>query len=122
MPLMDSINDMMSSVLGDPESLKQIMELAELMKGESADGTAEPDTASQDSGGGFDPTVLINLMGAVSAAGGDDKNRTLLLALKPYLSTERQARTDKAVKFLKIYSVFTELKKSGMLNDLNKLI
>ena len=119
---MDSINDMMSSVLGDPESLKQIMELADLIKGESAEGASEPDAAPQDSDGRFDPTVLINLMGAVSAAGGEDKNRTLLLALKPYLSTERQARTDRAVKFLKIYSVFTELKKSGMLNDLNKLI
>ena len=123
---MDSINDMMSSVLGDPESLQQIKELAELLKSETEGGSdnseKEKPPVSEDSSGGFDPAMLMSLMGAVSAAGNDDKNRSLILALKPYLSAERQERADKAVKLLRIYAVFNELKKSGMLNNLDKLL
>lgn len=123
---MDSINDMMSSVLGDPESLQQIKELADLLKseteGSSDNSETEKPSASEESSGGFDPAMLMSLMGAVSAAGNDDKNRSLILALKPYLSAERQERADKAVKLLRIYAVFNELKKSGMLSNLDKLL
>lgn len=122
---MDNMNDMLSSVLGDPESLRQIQELADMLKDETGDSSQDKnaDTGSEnDSSDGFDPAMLMSIMGAVSAAGGDDKNRSLILALKPYLSSERQARADKAVKFLKIYAVFNELKKSGMLNNLDKLL
>jgi len=122
---MDNMNDMLSSVLGDPESLRQIQELADMLKDETGDSSQDnnADAASEsDSSDGFDPAMLMSIMGAVSAAGGDDKNRSLILALKPYLSSERQARADKAVKFLKMYAVFNELKKSGMLNNLDKLL
>lgn len=122
---MDSINDMMSSVLGDPESLQQIKELADLLKSETEGDAESAQTSSSNTegaSGGIDPAMLMGLMGAVSAAGNEDKNRSLILALKPYLSTERQARADKAVKFLKAYAVFNELKKSGMLGNLDKLL
>ena len=122
---MDNMNDMLNSVLGDPESLRQIQELADMLKDETEDSSQDNNTdAGSESGSsdGFDPAMLMSIMGAVSAAGGDDKNRSLILALKPYLSSERQARADKAVKFLKMYAVFNELKKSGMLNNLDKLL
>lgn len=122
---MDNMNDMLSSVLGDPESLRQIQELADMLKDETGDSSQDKnaDAASENGNSdGFDPAMLMSIMGAVSAAGGDDKNRSLILALKPYLSSERQARADKAVKFLKMYAVFNELKKSGMLNNLDKLL
>lgn len=122
---MDNMNDMLNSVLGDPESLRQIQELADMLKDETGDSSQDKkaDVASENgSSDGFDPAMLMSIMGAVSAAGGNDKNRSLILALKPYLSSERQARADKAVKFLKMYAVFNELKKSGMLNNLDKLL
>ena len=122
---MDNMNDMLSSVLGDPESLRQIQELADMLKDETGDSSQDNKTDTGSESGrsdGFDPAMLMSIMGAVSAAGGDDKNRSLILALKPYLSSERQARADKAVKFLKMYAVFNELKKSGMLNNLDKLL
>ena len=122
---MDNMNDMLSSVLGDPESLRQIQELADMLKDETGSGSQDnnsPADPVSDSSEGFDPAMLMSIMSAVSAAGSDDKNRSLILALKPYLSSERQARADKAVKFLKMYAVFNELKKRGMLNNLDKLL
>ena len=122
---MDNMNDMLGSVLGDPESLQQIKELADLLKSETeggSEGQQPAQNSSENSSGGFDPAMLMGLMGAVTAAGNDDKNRALILALKPYLSSERQAKADKAVKLLKMYAVFSELKKSGMLGNLDKLL
>lgn len=68
--------------------------------------------------GGLDMGMIMGLGKVLSAAGGDDKNTALLLALKPHLSTERQGRVDKAVKLLKMYSIFLALKDSGMLGQL----
>ena len=58
--------------------------------------------------------AIMNLLGSAE----NDKNSELLLALKPLLKEERQAKVDKAVKMLKLYSVWTILKDSGMLNDI----
>ena len=44
--------------------------------------------------------------------------RDSLLALKPLLREERQSKVDKAVKMLKLFTVWTVLKDSGLLNDL----
>ena len=52
-------------------------------------------------------------MGSVS----EDKNAGLLLALKPLLKEERQAKVDKAVKMLKLFAVWSVLKDSGLLKD-----
>ena len=47
-----------------------------------------------------------------------DKNSELLLALKPHLREERQARVDKAIKLLKLLALWNVLKDSGMLKNL----
>ena len=40
-----------------------------------------------------------------------------LLALKPHLREERQKKVEKAVKMLKLLSIWSMLKESGMLKD-----
>lgn len=135
---MDDINGMLGSILGDPESMKQIKELADMLRSEVSDDAA----ANTSEGGelppqGMDLSALAGLLGAesglntemlsmigtlMSAAGGDDKNRALLMALRPHLSSEKQARLDKAVKMLRIYSLAEAMKNSGLLGKLDKLI
>lgn len=133
---MDDMNEMLGSILNDPESMQQIKELAEMLKGES--NSQDSDQASSSSGG-MDFSALAGLMGAMggassgngpdlsmiselgkafSAAESQDKNSGLLLALKPHLSPDRQERVDKAVKLLKLYAVIMVLKDSGMLGKL----
>ena len=67
--------------------------------------------------GGFNIGSMMAIMSLLGSA-ENDKNSELLLALKPLLKEERQAKVDKAVKMLKLYSVWTILKDSGMLNDI----
>lgn len=141
---MDDMNDMLSSILSDPESMQQIKELADMLKAESGNdspggGQEQPSGGSGDGGmsalmgllgnmGGGDGGSPINadMLGMLStlmtAAGGEDKNRSLLLALRPHLSGDKQVKLDKAVKMLKIYSMAQALKDSGLLGSIDKLI
>lgn len=119
---LDDLNNMLNSVLGDPESLKQIMELAEMLK--SGDGSEPPknDEQSGSADSGFDIGMLMQIAGLMQSVSGSDKNRDLLLALRPHLSGERQERVDKAVRMLKLYAMVMALKESGMLNNLDSLL
>jgi len=131
----DNIADKIQSLLSDEESMNQIRELAAMFGGMSgnaetnasppagtaaeAEGTETAGTAGSTGSTGFDPFAIISLLNTASAK---DKDCELLLALKPHLSPERQRRTDKAVKLLKLYNIFTAMRDNGMLNDLEKLL
>lgn len=135
---MDDMNEMLSSILSDPESMQQIKELADMLKSETGTdnaaggangGTAAPSAADMSAlagllgGGGPVNADMLGMLGKLmSAAGGEDKNRDLLLALRPHLSGDKQTRLDKAVKMLKIYSMAEALKDSGLLGSLDKLL
>lgn len=77
--------------------------------------------SSEGSDGGIDLGALMQISQALANA-SEDNNRRLLAALRPFLHEDKQARLDKAMKLLKLYAVYTQLKNSGMLNDLGKLI
>lgn len=140
---------MLASILGDPESMQQIKELAQMLSEQtngndlSGNGSASEDhpdgepganqnTASQSSfdpqtfsglaglfgSGGIDLNMIMGIGKVLSAAGEDDKNTALLLALKPHLSEMRQQKVDRAVKMLKIYALILALKDSGMLGQI----
>ena len=123
---MDDLMGKIQEVLSDEESMKQLSELASSLfssaEGEVAGEESESlreEKKENDSGGGmdFDFSKLL-MMGQVMNSVSGDKNAELLIALKPLLKEERQAKVDKAVKMLKLFAVFSVLKESGMLNDL----
>jgi len=126
---MEDMNDMLGSLLGDPESMRQIKELADMLKSEMpSDGknpSGSPDLSSlagMMGGQGIDPNMLAAIGKALAAMNGEDKDRALLMALKPHLSEDKQARVDKAVKMLKLYSAARALKDSGLLGSLDSLL
>ena len=86
-----------------------------MLQGESR--AAEP-PAAPDAAGGFDPGMLLKLGELMKTRNEPDKNTALLLALKPHLGERRQLRVDKAVKLLRLYSMWKAAQQSGMLHDL----
>lgn len=123
---MDDLMGKIQEVLSDEESMKQLSELASSLFSSSDDENTGQESESvreekreEDSGGGmdFDFSKLL-MMGQVMNSVSNDKNTELLIALKPLLREERQAKVDKAVKMLKLFAVWSVLKESGMLNDL----
>ena len=62
--------------------------------------------------------MLTKLTGLMQTQSTPDKNAALLLALKPHLGERRQLRVDKAVKLLRLYTLWKTAQASGMLKDL----
>ena len=123
-------DDMMGKIqemLSDEESMKQLSELAKMFSSsendnnnqnkEMAEEKSEAAFPSGDFGlGDIDITKLFKVQEIMSKA-SNDKSTELLLALKPLLREEKQAKVDKAVKILKLFAVWTVLKDSGLLSD-----
>ena len=47
----------------------------------------------------------------------NDKNTQLLLALKPHFGERRQARVDRAIKMIRLFSLLPLLRQSGILSE-----
>ena len=116
--------DKISQMLSDPDGMNKIMNIAKNLfsEGESDNSRTLPEAESDNGEGlsgllpdGIDPLKLINIFSALNSK-RDDKRASLLLALKPHLSVERQSRVEKAVKLLKIASLLPVLKENGLLD------
>jgi hypothetical protein len=113
---MDKVNE----ILSDPESLKQIQELANMLNSEVGD-TQPPETNQTTPTNDFDISKVLQLMQLLNQS-SNSKDTALLLAIKPYLTAERQPKVDKAIKLLKAYDVFTLAKSNGLLSSLDSII
>lgn len=116
---MDDLFGKMQSVMSDPESMKQLKELAELMGNDDNDTSSDQPVQQEESSGdiGFDIGKILELS-SVLGSSGNSEDAALLLALKPHLKEERRKKVDKAVKLLRMLELWETLKDTGLLNDL----
>lgn len=133
---MDKVQEMLS----DPESLKQIQELADMLNSEVNNSqpvkevneistnsvpnnfqSSDTQSNNDNSNNGLDFSKVFQLMQLFNST-SNSKDTTLLLAIKPYLTNERQNKVDKAIKLMKAYDIFITAKNSGLLNNLDSLI
>lgn len=133
------------NVLNDEESMKQIKELADMLTadnggqgeqggqseapqsprntdfsqllqslgGVSPPSESKPVQATQ--AGGLDIAKLMKIQSIMQSASKPDKNIQLLLALRPLLKEENQAKIDRLIKIFKLFAVYPALKESGLL-------
>ncbi len=110
-----------TDILKDEESLRQLSELADMLRtGEFSDSCAEKtsETKSDENSGSLpDMEMMLKMTNLAGAMNGRDKNTELLMALRPHLSEQGQQRLDRAVKILKLISVYEAAKESGLLNN-----
>ncbi len=117
---MENLLGRMQEVLSDPESMKQISELAQMFKSGEFSTSPEEKKPPPDAGKtenafpDFDPTLLLKA-GELFQQQEHDKNTDLLLALRPHLRQYRQERLDRAVRMLKLWHIWKQLQASGML-------
>ncbi len=76
-----------------------------------ADSTGDP---GEGLFSGLDFATMAKAASLLGAAGGSSDNERLLLALKPLLREENQAKVDTAVKLLKLISLLPLLRESGL--------
>ena len=125
---MSEFDEKLNALLSDPNSMAQIMQLAQSLSGGSGpaspprppqpdpprqtppppDPPRQPPPAGGDplSGllGGVDPKLLVRLLPLLQELGRDsDSNaRQLLTALRPYLRPERQERVERALQLARL--------------------
>lgn len=127
---MDDMMQKIGELLSDEESMNQIKELAEMLKGSDNSTEEAPfpppqeepqHTENTEQGFGFDLGMLFQIQNVMQSLSSNDKNTDLLLALKPHLKEEKQQRVDKAVKLLKLFAIFAVVKESGLLKSMDIL-
>ncbi len=130
----------LQEILSDPESMKQIQELADMLNvpedgtNQDTNSTTNTHNSKEDSSSNqkstntneglnmpFDMGMMFQFMNLLNSA-SNSQDEALLLAIKPYLSKERQTKVDKAIKLMKAYDIFIMAKNSGMLNNLDSLL
>ncbi len=123
---MDDFFGKMQELLSDPESMKQISELAQMLQNDSDAASVPPSVPESQSsaesndacGIPFDPMMLMKIGELMGSAQKQDENTALLMALRPHLRQERRDRVDRAVRLLRLITVWGTMKESGMLQNL----
>ena len=115
---MDDLQNKLNAILGDPQMMQQIMAMAQAMGQQTPDPPPTPEMPKQDAlalSSLPDPAMLQRIAGFARQAGVDKNQQALLKALSPYLSRERIAKLEKAMRAAKIADIAaTALGGSGL--------
>ena len=92
---MDDMQNQLNSVLNNPEMMQQIMAMAKSLQSGTQEQPPEPPAPDFD---GIDLAMVQKLSGIAGQSNIDSNQRNLLKALSPYLSRERIAKLEKAMR------------------------
>ena len=97
---MAELEDMINSVLNDPEQMNMISSLAKsLMAG---DGKGEEEPPLSQGPEGMDAKMLGKIQRIMAGGGKPAGSEALLRAMQPYLSEKRRTKMDKALKLARM--------------------
>ena len=100
---MDDLERKLNNVLSNPQLMQQIMSMAQSMGGApSAASEPAPPAPVQNPLPVIDPKMLQAISGFAQHSGIDQNQRSLLKALRPYLSSDRITRLEKAMQAAKM--------------------
>lgn len=121
---MSDFDDKLNSLLSNPAAMEQIMQLAQSLGGTPQSeptsppqpqppppSASIPDFSALLGGGvgGLDLSSIAKLLPLLQALNNQDsKARPLLLALRPYLKAERQAKVEQALQLARLFCVGKE--------------
>lgn len=96
---MAELEDMINSVLSDPEQMNKIAGLAQSLM-----GTDQPSAAADTAGFPLpiDPKSLGSLQKLMARTESAGNSEALLRAMEPYMSDKRRAKMDKALKLARM--------------------
>ena len=96
---MEGMEEKLGAILGNPQMMQQIMTMAQSLGAPppQPEKSAPPPRES-----GPDPAMLQKMITIVQGSGIDRHQRELLRALEPYLTRDRIARLEKAMRAAKL--------------------
>ena len=117
---MSEFEDKLNAILSSPETMAQIMNLADSLNGneETAQGQGEEAPTTEkgadntgkkglgDLLGGIDPSMVARIMPLLKEyQSGSDEKTALLGALRPFLSESRQGKVERAIQITRLSRV-----------------
>lgn len=115
---MSDIQDKLNQILSNPEALKQVQSLGEQLgltqKSEPAPVPPKPNNDITSMLSGDTLSTITRLAPLMQSVKQDDNITRLLLALKPFLSPEKQQRLETAERMIKMLKILPLLKGSGI--------
>ena len=105
---MSDFEDKLNTLLNDPASMAQIMQLAQTLSGENTgESSAEPTPPVGSDGNGIDAQMLqrfMPILREMQSANNSDSAQ-FLRALRPYLRAEKQEKVEKAVQIARLIRI-----------------
>lgn len=97
---MDDLENKLGAILNDPQMMSQIINLAQNL----GSGPAEPQAPPPQPQGfpDIDISMLQKLTGAARQTGIDQKQKSLLSALSPYVNSRRISKLERAMRAAKM--------------------
>lgn len=109
---MEDLEGKINALFSSPESMERIMQLARSFSGNDKSGSSAssqdetPDAkGATDNLGGFDPRLMMMLTGALKEFSAPSETERLISAIKPYLSSGRVEKVDKALSIARLAKV-----------------
>lgn len=127
---MDDLFNSLHNILNSQEGQEQLNELSKMFSDQNISNDKDPqhnnkndsnNSGSSNSGfdfSGIDINMIMYIGQIMDSLNQEDKNTTLLKALKPHFAQSKQDKIDNAIKILKIISLIPVLKESGILGGL----
>lgn len=115
---MSELEDKLSAVLGNPQLMQQIMNMAQSLGQPAPPSPPPPPKQEQEhqaapSMPDIDPAMIGRIMSLAGKTGIDTQQKALLGALKPYLSAERLHKLEKAMRAAKLANIVTAILPGG---------
>ena len=124
---MEDLAEQLKNILNSPEGQKQLQNIAQMIGGTDKEQggidfsslmqNAAPSDQSQNDAPAIDMNMIANIGQMMKNMNTNDKNTQLLLALKPHFGERRQARVDRAIKMIRLFSLLPLLRQSGILSE-----
>lgn len=108
---MDDMQQKLDAILGNPEMMSQLMQMAQSL-GSPTQPPPMPEPAPIPA---IDPGMLQKVLGIAQQSGIDGDQQGLLQGLSPYLSHDRIAKLEKAMRAAKLARLATSFLGSGLL-------
>ena len=109
---MSELEEKLNALLSDPNSMAQVMQMAQQLSGSTAQPGAPPPPPKNDSpppppqGGGFEPALLVRFLPLVQELQqSNTQTMQLLYALRPFLKEEKQPKVERAAKLAHLICV-----------------
>ncbi|MBE6991050.1 MAG: hypothetical protein E7430_00520 [Ruminococcaceae bacterium] len=106
---MSDFEDKLNAVLNDPDSMAQIMKLAQSI-GEKNDDEEQLKDHGPEIG------KILSMAGQLGST--ESKYSALLYSLKPYLKEERQRKLERAIRISKLSKLAKTALESGLIGEL----